>query len=275
MYNNINQYGTGHLLNKLFESTTIDDRFMYRETAISPLQPVTSEVLRSRYTNPYTGQPYEGMLLFGEFASIDTLNNNNRSYTAKNYIEYIEILRAECASPKGVYGEYEHPKGYAVDGKNLSHKVLDLWYDENQKKVFGYVVILNTPDGLKAQEVIKSGGLLGISARGGGSEVQNSDGTINAVLKLLVTFDLVYHPGFSTSLIGYEPKFLFENQKGQFTEKQKSEDQKDQELMQQNEPSDKDDIEQNLQDAVDDRQQKLNESFTPTINFLNSMKKQF
>ena len=270
--NNIRGYGTNQLLQQLFESTSVDSRYMYREMAESPLVPITSESLRSRYTNPFTNKPYEGMLLYGEFASIDTLNNNNRRYKGPNYIEYVELLRKECASAKGVYGEYEHPKGYAVDGKNLSHKVLDLWYDEKQKKVFGYVMILNTPDGLKAQEVIKSGGLLGISARGGGSETPNQDGTIDASLKLLVTFDLVYHPGFSTSLLGVRPELLFENEQGKFKEKEKSEDEKDQQKMQENEPTEKSKIQDNLGKSVDKKQTKLNENFAFTDSFINGLK---
>lgn len=264
------QTHTNKLLQQLFESTDLSERFIYREMAATPLQPITSEALRARYINPFTNKPYEGMLLFGEFASIDTLNNNNRRYRGPNYLEYVELLRRECALPKGVYGEYEHPKGYAVDGKRLSHKVLDLWYDEKQKKVFGYVMLLNTTDGLAAQEVIKSGGLLGISARGGGSETANDDGTIEAKLRLLVTFDLVYHPGFSTSLIGHSPEFLFENEQGKFQQKQQK---KDEEIIEQNEPQQKQKLQDDLSDAVDNK--KLNESFIPTERFLHNMKKQF
>jgi len=265
MYNNFTNFTPIELaLQQLFESTSEQERFMYREISLNPLQPINSQALQSRYINPFTGKPYDGMLLFGEFASLNVLNNNNRIYTPQNYIQYVEALKNECATPKGVYGEYEHPKGYAVDGKNLSHKILDLWYDEQAQKVFGYVLLLNTPDGLKAQEVIKSGGLLGISARGGGAENPNDDGTFNAELRLLVTYDLVYHPGFSTSLIGHNTKILFENN-GKFYEKKLNqnqqklkEDEKDEIKLQKNQSSDKEQIEKQLQKAVD---QQLNENF--------------
>ena len=177
--------------------------FMYLESSENPLVRVSNTKILSSIIDPTTGKPYDGIILEGEFASIDTLNNNNRIYTEDNYIGFIEILKKQIHSPKGVYGELEHPKGYATDSNNLSHKILDIWYDREKKKVFGIIMLLNTPKGQIAQEVIKSGGQLAVSARGGGSEIKNGDGSITAVLKLLITFDIVYHPGFGSSIVEY------------------------------------------------------------------------
>lgn len=258
-------------LQKLFESTNKSERFLFNETALSPLRPVSKDLVKQHIINPLTGKEYDGVILFGEFASIGILNNNNRYYSKENYIEYVELLKREVFSPKGVYGEYEHPKGYPVDGKNISHKILDLWYDETDDKVYGYVMLLNTPNGLIAQEVIKSGGQLGISARGGGAEIQKNDGTFDAKLKLLITYDLVYHPGFVTSVVSHA---LFENDQGKFGEKkqEKTQQQRDEATMQENESSQKKQIEDDLQKAVDDKDKetkKLNEN----NNALNSISK--
>jgi hypothetical protein len=184
-----------------------DKKFLYMEAASTPLNPlvrVENPRVLANMIDPTTGHPYEGgIVLEGEFASMDVLNNNNRIYTEDNYLQFVELLKKQVFSPKGVYGELEHPKGYATDTKNVSHKILDIWYDKALRKVFGIVLVLNTPNGKIAQEIIKSGGRLGISARGGGKETKNADGSITAALKLLVTFDLVYHPGFTTSDLGF------------------------------------------------------------------------
>jgi hypothetical protein len=174
--------------------------FLYLETADSPLSRVDNADILKNIIDPTTGQPYEGgIVMEGEFASLGVLNNNNRIYTEKEYIELVEVIKKKIHSKKGVYGELEHPKGYATDYNNVSHKILDIWYDPMKKKVFGVILILKTPKGLIAQEIVKSGGTLGISARAGGKETKNHDGTITAVIRMMVTFDIVYHPGFTTA----------------------------------------------------------------------------
>jgi hypothetical protein len=127
-------------------------------------------------------------------------------------LEFVKILRKQIFSKKGVYGELEHPESYAIDYKNVSHKLLDIWYEEENKKVMGRVLLLaNTPNGAIATEIIKSGGLLAISARAAGEEITNPDGTKNARVKLLTTYDLVYHPGFTSAVLDF--KELNESQK--------------------------------------------------------------
>lgn len=191
-------------LKQLFESTQPNERMVMMQQATSPLKRIENSKILESIIDPTTGQPYEGGIICeGEFASIDVLNNNNRFYSESNYLDFVDILKHQALSPKGLYGELEHPKSYAVDYNNISHKVLDIWYDKSTKKVFGVILILNTPKGLIAQQVIKSGGQIAISARGGGAEVKNPDGTITAVLKLLTTFDIVCHPGFSSSILGF------------------------------------------------------------------------
>lgn len=177
--------------------------FLYIEGADNPLKRVANPEILKNIIDPTTGHAYNGIVLEGEFASLDVLNNNNRTYDEANYLEFIASLKLQIHSKKGIYGHLEHPKGYATDYNEASHKLLDIWYDKSKKKVFGIVLLLNTPKGLIAQEIIRTGGQLGISARGGGSEIKNNDGTISAKLKLLVTFDLVNHPGFTSAVLDF------------------------------------------------------------------------
>lgn len=239
--------------------------FIYNKTANNPLQPVTSDYIIKSIINPLTKKPYEGIILFGDFISFNVLNNNNRFYEADNYLEYLKILKQTANSSKGLYGELEHPKDYPINYNNISHKILDFWYEPTQNKVVGYVLLLDTPKGKIAQEVIKSGGQLGISARGGGSEVDQPDGTKKAIIKLLITFDLVNHPGFSDAIMGFNSKTnnfqtlnesffytpnnftkLFENQNQQ----EELTPQKQQRL-QNSEAADQDKVQEKLQKAVD------------------------
>ncbi len=174
--------------------------FLYIVPSDNPLVRVENPKIIQNMIDPTTGNPYEnGIVLEGEFASLDVLNNNNRIYTEEQYLPFIEDIKRRIWSPDGVFGELEHPKGYATDTNNVSHKLLDIWYDKAKKKVFGIVLVLDTAKGKIVKEIIKSGGRIGISARAGGKEYKNPDGTIKAELKMMVTFDLVYHPGFTTA----------------------------------------------------------------------------
>ena len=177
--------------------------FILNRNANNPLAPISSEFIRNSIINPLTNKPYDGIILFGEFISFGVVNNNNRIYEADNYLEYLKILKHTANSAKGLYGELEHPKDYPINYNNISHKILDFWYVPEENKVVGYVLLLDTPKGKIAQEVIKSGGQLGISARGGGSEIDQPDGIKKAILKLLITFDLVNHSGFTDSIMSF------------------------------------------------------------------------
>ena len=239
--------------------------FIYNRTANNPLQPVTNEYIIKTIINPLTNKPYDGIILFGEFISFNVLNNNNRFYEADNYLEYLKILKQTANSAKGLYGELEHPKDYPINYNNISHKILDFWYEPSQNKVVGYVLLLNTPKGKIAQEVIMSGGQLGISARGGGSEIDQPDGTKKAIIKLLITFDLVNHPGFSDSIMGFNSKtnnfeslnesfFYTPNNFTKLFENKNQEDDltpQNQQRLQNSEAADQNKVEKKLEKAVD------------------------
>lgn len=179
--------------------------FIYFESPQVPLKEVPYGDLKANITDPTTGKPYKGIVLEGIFAQFsNTPNNNNRIYDIPEYLKLLEQLKKQVLSNKGVYGELEHPEKYSVDFNNISHKILDVWYDPATLCVMGRVLLLNTPKGKIAQEVIKSGGQLAISARAAGAEIKQSDGTFKAVTRLLTTYDLVYHPGFSTAVLEFK-----------------------------------------------------------------------
>jgi len=265
-----------------------EKHFIYTEGSDNPLKRITNQDILKRIIDPTTGQQYDGIILEGEFASISTLNNNNRIYTEENYLGFVEQLKLQCHSSKGLYGVYEHPKGYSTDGKEISHKILDIWYDKSLKKVFGIICILNTRNGKDAQEIIKSGGEIAVSARGGGSEISNPDGTINAVLKLMITFDIVHHPGFSSSTVSFtklnenvgniqyntEIGKLFESEKTQKNKAEKAEIKRDDAVMENGELPKEDKVENELSNSVKHQlkqEQELNESFK--LDFHNQMNK--
>ena len=189
------------------------ERFLNISSDQIPLTEIPYGDLKANIIDPLTKRPYKGIVLEGVFADLNqSVNNNNRVYDIPEYLKLLQILKKQIHSRKGVYGELEHPERYSVDYKLVSHKILDVWYNETEQKVYGRVLILsNTPNGKIAEDIIRSGGQLAISARAAGEEIKLSNGTKRAVTKLLVTFDLVYHPGFSAAVLEF--KELNESQK--------------------------------------------------------------
>jgi hypothetical protein len=119
------------------------------------------------------------------------------------YLDLLHNLRNQIYSKKGVYGELEHPSNsrYSVNANKVSHKLLDVEYDPNTQKVNGVLVLMKTPKGRIARDIVETGGLLATSARAAGETEKMQDGTVYCVVKLLTTYDIVTHPGFSAALV--------------------------------------------------------------------------
>lgn len=179
--------------------------YIYMESTQIPLTQVGCNLNESaNIVNPITGKEYNGIILEGIFADLSNQpNNNKRIYDIPQYIEMVSRLKEQIDSEKGVYGELEHPEKYQVNFNNVSHKIIDIWWNQTDTglTVSGRVLLLDTPKGKIAQEIVKSGGKLAISARAAGEEIDCPDGTKRAITKLLTTYDLVYHPGFSSAVL--------------------------------------------------------------------------
>lgn len=163
------------------------------------LKPVNPSVLVGTITNPFTGNIYDGIILSGVFAEMDVVNNNSRFYTEENYLPFVDELKKRILEQNGVLGTLEHPSNYSTNANDVSHKVIDIWYDNVTKKVHGTILVLNTPKGRIIREIYESGSYLSISARSGGKEIDQPNGTKKSVVQLMITFDVVTHPGFSTA----------------------------------------------------------------------------
>lgn len=192
----------------------ISKKFMLIESHQIPLTEIPYGDIKENMIDPTTGKIARGIVMEGCFADLSNANpnNNKRYYDIPTYLQLVQVLRKQIFSPKGVYGELEHPESsYAINSKNISHKLLDIWYNEIEMKVYGRILLLNHGNGLIAQEIVKSGGRLAISARAAGEEILQPDGTKACKVKLMTTYDLVYHPGFSAAILEF--KELNESQK--------------------------------------------------------------
>ena len=150
--------------------------------------------------NESLGRNNGKLILEGIIQRANAKNHNGRVYP-KNILE--RELQKYLEGPireKRAYGELDHPDSQIVNLKNVSHNILEVWWEGDD--VYGRIEILPTPSGDIAKALIKSGCTLGISSRAMGS-VQNLDeNTVEVQDDLsLVCWDLVSEPSTHQAFI--------------------------------------------------------------------------
>jgi len=129
--------------------------------------------------------------LTGRIQTADKKNGNGRVYPHKvlkremdNYLSIVKDNRAT--------GELDHPDDSVINLKNVSHMVVDCWWEG--KDVMGKIKVLDTPSGRILKDLINAGVKLGISSRGLGSVKESMGVTTVEEDFQLICFDIVSEP---------------------------------------------------------------------------------
>lgn len=141
----------------------------------------------------------ERYILEGLFAGpFGVENRNKRIYQVDEYLKHLQYLRDDIKNGEPILGELDHPDDrFEVKLKDVSHRVIDLWYDKDSNTIQGKIELLNTPNGKLAQSLVDQGVPLHISSRAAGSV--NSDKSVS--IQQIYTFDLVCKPGFAGAVL--------------------------------------------------------------------------
>ena len=131
-------------------------------------------------------------LVRGVLQRADAANQNNRIYPmhilqreSKKYETLIKERRA--------LGELDHPESTIINLKNVSHNIVEMYWED--KDLCGVVEVLSTPSGNILKELFKNNIRLGISSRGLGSVKPNKDETVMVQEDFeLIGFDFVSNP---------------------------------------------------------------------------------
>ena len=89
-------------------------------------------------------------------------------------------------------GELDHPDDSVINLKNVSHMIVDCWWEG--KDVMGKIKVLDTPSGRILKDLINAGVKLGISSRGLGSVKESMGDTVVEEDFQLICFDIVSEP---------------------------------------------------------------------------------
>jgi hypothetical protein len=110
------------------------------------------------------------MRVKGKLQEADVKNGNGRVYPLEILKKQVdEYIKGPVAS-KTATGELDHPESSVINLNNVSHLITKVWWEGND--VMGELILLNTPSGKIAQEIVSAGIPLGISSRGMGSVKQ-------------------------------------------------------------------------------------------------------
>lgn len=125
--------------------------------------------------------------LSGVFMQAEIKNRNGRVYKLHEMTDAVSSMRQQIADFGGVFGELDHPDTVTINMDRISHAIKDIYMSGNN--AIGKAQLLNTPMGLIAQELSKSGVRYGVSSRGAGVVTEGIVSGFN-----LITIDLVVQP---------------------------------------------------------------------------------
>ena len=133
------------------------------------------------------------IVLSGVMQRANSTNQNGRQYPEDVLRRVAEEYKKAFVVERRALGELDHPDSQVVNLQNVSHNVLDLWWDGSD--LMGKIEILSTPSGNIAKELLKSGIRLGISSRGMGSVRNIGEGKVEVQDDFeIVCWDLVSNP---------------------------------------------------------------------------------
>jgi hypothetical protein len=109
-------------------------------------------------------------ILRGKLQEAEVKNGNGRVYPLDILKKQVDTYIKGPVASKTSTGELDHPEASIINLSNVSHLITKVWWEGND--VMGELMLLNTPSGKIAQEIILAGIPLGISSRGMGSVKQ-------------------------------------------------------------------------------------------------------
>jgi hypothetical protein len=102
----------------------------------------------------------------GILATAEIKNGNGRYYKKELWEREIDKYMS-CVRENRALGELDHPESSIINLKNVSHNIVDIWW--NGDKVMGKLEILPTPSGNIVKALIDNNITIGVSSRGMGS----------------------------------------------------------------------------------------------------------
>lgn len=146
------------------------------------LTPAAANILQE------TSSDGKNMWLNGICMQSSIKNRNGRNYPLSEIAAAVKSAQQRIAECNGIFGELDHPQTLTINSDRISHVITEMWMNGND--AYSKARLLNTPMGLIAQELIRSGVKIGVSSRGAGNV--NESGDVQGFQ--FITYDIVITP---------------------------------------------------------------------------------
>lgn len=133
------------------------------------------------------------MYIVGPFIQTEQKNRNGRMYKCESVSREVARYNEQYVGKNRALGELGHPDGPSINLDRVSHRIVSLTQEGND--FMGKAMILNTPMGTIARNLIESGVQLGVSTRGMGSiKEENGVHIVQDDFYLATAADIVADP---------------------------------------------------------------------------------
>jgi len=133
------------------------------------------------------------MVVVGQVQASDKPNANKRIYPYEILEKQVEKYIAGPITENRALGELDHPDTSVINLKNVSHNILELWWQG--KDLYGKIEILPTPSGNILRQLFENNITVGISSRAMGSVSPIGEGIVKVEDDLdLICWDFVSTP---------------------------------------------------------------------------------
>lgn len=133
------------------------------------------------------------LIVQGVLQRANAYNQNGRTYPRQILQREADKYFKTFVNERRALGELDHPDSSVVNLSNVSHNVLQMWWEGDD--LCGKVEVLGTPSGNILKELFKAGIKLGISSRGLGSIEEVGGGKVSVKEDFeLIAFDFVSNP---------------------------------------------------------------------------------
>jgi len=133
------------------------------------------------------------MIVSGLVQACDKPNANKRIYPYETLRKQVDKYIQGPIAENRALGELDHPESSVINLKNVSHNILQLWWDG--KDLYGKIEILPTPSGNILNQLFQNNITVGISSRAMGSVTPIGEGIVTVEDDLdLICWDFVSTP---------------------------------------------------------------------------------
>lgn len=109
----------------------------------------------------------KNLFIEGIYMQAEKVNGNGRKYRVETLEREVKRYSDKYIKENRALGELGHPSGPSINLDRVSHKIVEL--KQNGNDFYGKALVLDTPMGNIARNLIESGVQLGVSTRGMGS----------------------------------------------------------------------------------------------------------